>query len=111
MACEDTRFTEKKRVESMKYAKEKNLPELKYHILPCTKSFTLILQGKVYFKRIPISQIPYEDEVKCAQWLHELFQEKDRIYDHFVRYDTFEGFGLLKVPSVRNYYDILIEVF
>jgi len=45
MACEGTRFTEKKRLDSMKYAKEKNLSELKYHILPRSKGFTLILQG------------------------------------------------------------------
>jgi len=32
--------------------------------------------NEFYFRRIPVSQIPYEDEVKCAQWLHELFQEK-----------------------------------
>ncbi len=45
MACEGTRFTEKKRSESMKYAQEKNLPELKYHILPRTRGITLILRG------------------------------------------------------------------
>ncbi len=45
MACEGTRFTEKKRLESMKYANEKHLPELKYHILPRTRGFTLILHG------------------------------------------------------------------
>ena len=45
MACEGTRFTEEKRLESMKIAKEKNLPELKYHILPRTRGFTLILHG------------------------------------------------------------------
>lgn len=45
MACEGTRFTEKKRIESMKFAKEKNLPELKYHILPRTRGLTMILQG------------------------------------------------------------------
>jgi lysophosphatidic acid acyltransferase/lysophosphatidylinositol acyltransferase len=45
MACEGTRFTEKKRLESMKYAREKNLPELKYHILPRTRGFTMIMQG------------------------------------------------------------------
>jgi lysophosphatidic acid acyltransferase/lysophosphatidylinositol acyltransferase len=45
MACEGTRFTEKKRLESMKYGKEKNLPELKYHILPRARGFTLILHG------------------------------------------------------------------
>ncbi len=43
--CEGTRFTEKKRIASMKYAQEKNLPELKHHILPRTKGFTLLLQG------------------------------------------------------------------
>jgi lysophosphatidic acid acyltransferase/lysophosphatidylinositol acyltransferase len=45
MACEGTRFTEKKRLESMQYAREKNLSELKYHILPRTRGFTLIMQG------------------------------------------------------------------
>jgi hypothetical protein len=29
----------------MKYAQEKHLPQLKYHILPRTRGFTLILQG------------------------------------------------------------------
>lgn len=45
MACEGTRFTEAKRLESMKYAREKGLPELKYHILPRTRGLTMILQG------------------------------------------------------------------
>jgi hypothetical protein len=45
MACEGTRFTETKRLESMEYAREKNLPELKYHILPRTKGLTMIMQG------------------------------------------------------------------
>ena len=45
MACEGTRFTEAKRIESMKYAREKNLPELKYHILPRTKGFAMIMHG------------------------------------------------------------------
>ncbi|UJR37542.1 hypothetical protein I4U23_030244 [Adineta vaga] len=146
MACEGTRFTEKKRLESMKYAKEKDLPELKHHILPRTKGFTLILQGakgkipgiynfmlaftkdsaspkfrtllegrrckaQLYVKRIPVSQIPYEDEKQCAQWLHELFQEKDRIYDHFLRHDTFDGLGVPKVPLNRSYTDIAVEIF
>ncbi|CAF1596391.1 unnamed protein product, partial [Didymodactylos carnosus] len=44
-SCEGTRFTEEKRLESMKIAREKNLPELKYHILPRTKGLTLLLQG------------------------------------------------------------------
>ena len=45
LSCEGTRFTEKKRLLSMKIAREKGLPELKHHILPRTKGFTLLLQG------------------------------------------------------------------
>ena len=45
LSCEGTRFTEKKRLLSMKIAKEKGLPELKHHILPRTKGFTLLIQG------------------------------------------------------------------
>jgi lysophosphatidic acid acyltransferase/lysophosphatidylinositol acyltransferase len=45
LSCEGTRFTEKKRLASMKIAREKGLPELKHHLLPRTKGFTLLLQG------------------------------------------------------------------
>ncbi|CAF1097206.1 unnamed protein product [Adineta ricciae] len=146
MACEGTRYTERKREESMKYAREKNLPELKYHILPRTRGFTMIMQGakgkipavydfmlafskdsasptfrtllkgesckaQLYIKRYPIAGIPYEDESKCADWLHHLFQEKDRVYEHFVQYDNFVGLGVPQIPVVRNYSDLLIQLF
>lgn len=45
MACEGTRFTESKRIESMKYGRTKGLPELKYHLLPRTKGLMMVLQG------------------------------------------------------------------
>jgi len=146
MACEGTRFTEKKRLDSMKYAREKNLPELKYHLLPRTRGLTMIMKGakgkipavynfmlafskdsappkfrtilqgksckaQLYIKRVPTTDIPYEDEEKCAEWLHTLFQEKDRIYEHFVQHDNFQGLGVPEVPVVRNYSDLLIEIF
>lgn len=128
----------------MKFAREKNLPELKYHVLPRTRGFTMIMQGaKGKSKRLPArsmstlagaccstcrlqlharfregqrsadvphsaqrssvqsstvhqvsercratetvhcgcrrhpgAEIPYDDETKCADWLHKLFQEK-----------------------------------
>ena len=61
--------------------------------------------------RIPVSEIPHHDEAKCKDWLHRLFQKKDRVYDHFVRHDTFDGLGLPRVPVVRNRFDLAIEVF
>lgn len=47
--CEGTRFTPEKHAESMKVAKEKGFPELKYHLLPRTKGFFLaasLIEGK-----------------------------------------------------------------
>lgn len=45
MFCEGTRFTEKKHKESMIVAKEKGLHELKHHLLPRTKGFSLLAKG------------------------------------------------------------------
>jgi lysophosphatidic acid acyltransferase/lysophosphatidylinositol acyltransferase len=45
MFCEGTRFTADKHAESMKVAREKNLPELKHHLLPRTKGFSLLAKG------------------------------------------------------------------
>jgi len=53
MACEGTRFTEEKRLDSMKYAREKNLPELKHHILPRTRGLALIMQGAQGKSKLP----------------------------------------------------------
>ncbi|UJR37543.1 hypothetical protein I4U23_030245 [Adineta vaga] len=142
--CEGTRFTEKKRIASMKIACEKGLPELKHHILPRTKGFTLLLQGaenriaavydltvgfkktgavptllsilkghacqaEIFVRRIPISDIPQDTE-QCSNWVHELYQEKDKIYDYFIKHDTFEGQGVPRVELKRNYYDLIVEL-
>ncbi|CAF1055730.1 unnamed protein product [Adineta ricciae] len=142
--CEGTRFTEKKRLASMKIAQEKGLPELKHHILPRTKGFTLLLQGaenritgiydlnvgfkksgaeptflsiikghacqaEIYVRRTPIADIPTDTD-GCSDWVHKLYQEKDQIYDYFLRHDTFEGNGLVRVEIPRNYKDLLIEL-
>lgn len=45
MFCEGTRFTKRKHEESMRVAKEKGLPELKHHLLPRTKGFSLLARG------------------------------------------------------------------
>lgn len=45
MFCEGTRFTRAKHEASMKIAREKGLPELKHHLLPRTKGFSLLARG------------------------------------------------------------------
>ncbi len=45
MFCEGTRFTQTKHDASMKVAREKGLPELKHHLLPRTKGFSMLNRG------------------------------------------------------------------
>ncbi len=46
----------------------------------------------------------------CSRWVHELYREKDEIYDYFVEHGTFEGNGLPRIEIARNSYDLLIVV-
>ena len=45
MCCEGTRFSPKKQEESMKIARDKGLKELKHHLLPRTKGFSMLARG------------------------------------------------------------------
>ncbi|CAF1420341.1 unnamed protein product [Rotaria sordida] len=144
LSCEGTRFTEKKRLASMKIAREKGLPELKHHLLPRTKGFTLLIQGtenriqslyditvgfrktgakptlrsilkgrscqaEMFIRRFPMSEIPTDAE-GSSNWIHQLYREKDQIFDYFAQHDTFEGNGLPRTKIPCNYYDLLIEL-
>ena len=142
----------------MEIAKEKGLPELKHHILPRTKGFTLLLQGaedrskltcclflpklclvtgvydltigikksrpestllsiikgrpcqaEIFVRRFPVSDIPKDTE-GSGEWIHQLYREKDEIFEYFVQHDTYEGNGLPRVEVPRNYQDLLIEL-
>jgi lysophosphatidic acid acyltransferase / lysophosphatidylinositol acyltransferase len=33
-------------------------------------------KGQIFLRRIPISDIPVDDEKKCAEYLHQLYREK-----------------------------------
>ena len=56
-----------------------------------------------------MSDIPHDTE-QCGNWVHQLYQEKDQIYNYFVKHDTFEGRGLPRTEIQRNYYDLIIEL-
>ena len=45
MFCEGTRFTQEKHDASMKVARDKGMPELKHHLLPRTKGFSMLNRG------------------------------------------------------------------
>jgi len=147
---EGTRFTPKKLEASQKFAIEKGLPVLKYHLTPRTKGFTasiphmrgkaaaiydiqiafkpcdpvkptmrnLLLgkrvEGHMYAKRIPLEEVPEGDEA-AAEWLHKLYQQKDRMTESF--YKTGDFFATSGVPRTdsfrlkRRYYSLINTIF
>lgn len=54
-----------------------------------------------------MSEIPQDSEA-CAAWVHQLYREKDDIFDHFAKNDTFEGKGLPRYEIPRNYSDLMV---
>ena len=110
--CESTRFSKAKHDASLEVAREKGLPQFKYHLLPRPKGFNLVasqleghvdylydmniaikdLDGKqptivdvqngkqvkcmILFRRIPMSNVPKNNEKQAAEFLNKLYQEK-----------------------------------
>ncbi|XP_070158521.1 1-acyl-sn-glycerol-3-phosphate acyltransferase gamma isoform X2 [Polyergus mexicanus] len=147
---EGTRFTSKKLEASQKFAIEKGLPVLKYHLTPRTKGFTASIQhirgkamaiydiqiafkpsdsikptmknlllgkpleGHMYAKRIPIEEVP-EGEEAAAEWLHKLYQQKDRMTESFYKTgDFFATSGVSRTDSFtlkRRYYSLINTIF
>lgn len=148
--AEGTRFTPEKAEASKKFAMEKGLPVLKYHLTPRTKGFTasiLHMRGKVhglydtqmafdpreksratmknlllgerivahmYMRRIPLEEVP-EDEEGAAQFLHGMFQVKDKMAESFEKTgDFFALSGVKRVEPLklpRRYYSLLNTIF
>ncbi|XP_034939015.1 1-acyl-sn-glycerol-3-phosphate acyltransferase gamma-like [Chelonus insularis] len=148
--AEGTRFTPEKREASQKFAKEKGLPLLNYHLTPRTKGFTASIphlrgkvdaiydiqlafnpqapvkptmtnllkgekvEGHMYFKRIPISEVP-DNEEDAAVWLHKKYEEKDRMAESFMQ--TGDFFATSGVPRTqqfrlqRRYYSLINTIF
>lgn len=125
MFCEGTRFSEKKLIESNKFAAKNNLTQLKHTLVPRTKGFVLTMEGikekfdavwditigfrkdgaeptvqsifdgkptkaELYCRRIPIKNIPVDDDTETSDWLYKTFAEKDEIYDHFSKNGCFK---------------------
>jgi lysophosphatidic acid acyltransferase/lysophosphatidylinositol acyltransferase len=67
-----------------------------------TPTFRTLLKGQscqaqLYVKRIPITQIPYQDEAECAQWLHKLFQEKVIFHRNNISFDLIYSGSYLRL--------------
>jgi lysophosphatidic acid acyltransferase/lysophosphatidylinositol acyltransferase len=59
-------------------------------------------QAEIYARRIPLENIPTDTDEACAEWLHQLYREKDEICDHFEKNGTYKigtKFHLEKRPT------------
>ncbi|XP_066991804.2 1-acyl-sn-glycerol-3-phosphate acyltransferase gamma [Anabrus simplex] len=68
------------------------------------------VEAHMFVERIPLSEVPEGDE-ECAQWLHQLYERKDRMSDSF--YHTGDFFAESGVPRLepfrlpRRYFSLL----
>lgn len=60
------------------------------------------VEGFMFVRRIPLEQVP-EDEEKAAEWLHNLFREKDRIIDSFHNTGSFFATSGVKETPYKYY--------
>ena len=58
--------------------------------------------GQMYIRRIPMSQVPVDDEKKCAEFLFKLYKEKVNIFFCFLFYKIFFSISSLKI-EYKNY--------
>ncbi|CAG2102137.1 unnamed protein product [Medioppia subpectinata] len=118
---EGTRFTQSKYENSIEFAKQRGLPQLKYHLLPRTKgfaftirhikenynakhlpSFTSILRGKplygdFYLRKIPVSEVPTDSEEEISTFLYDLYKKKDNLMEYHEKNGKFPGI-LVETP-------------
>lgn len=140
MFCEGTRFTKSKHDISMKVAREKGMPELKHHLLPRTKGFSMLnrgasgrisaiydltigiadnngikpdlnairngipFKGELFVRRIPMSEVP-EDDKGSAEFIHNLYRQKDEIFDVYDKTGSFKSLNVPLVNKPPNYED------
>ncbi|GLG93978.1 Putative lysophosphatidic acid acyltransferase lpaat [Gryllus bimaculatus] len=68
------------------------------------------IEGHMFMERIPLTEVP-EDEEKAAEWLHQLYQRKDRLTDSFFRTgDFFAESGVRRIVPFRlrrRYFSLL----
>ncbi|KAL5010228.1 hypothetical protein ScPMuIL_012533 [Solemya velum] len=64
--------------------------------------------GHLKIRRISINSVPTDTEEECAEWMRQLFVEKDKCLDYFSEHGCFEG-SSVRLPRRLN--DLIISLF
>ena len=65
------------------------------------------LKAELFVRRIPMDQVP-QSEQGSAEFVHNLYREKDEIFDVYDKTGSFKSLGLPFQPLPYNYYDFYI---
>ena len=62
------------------------------------------VKAQIYFRRIPMSSLPLDDEKKCADYLQNLYREKvyDQIDFNLTKNEFNQMFYLKRMPYLTN---------
>ena len=70
------------------------------------------VKTQLYFRRIPMSEVPLDNEKEAAKFLNKIYKEKDEFFDVFHREGSFDSLtspdGVKKQPIPLNGYDLII---
>lgn len=64
--------------------------------------------GDIHIRRIPMSEIPTDSDEATSKWLHELYQEKDKLMDDYFKTNKFPG---RCIPLKRSFRSLLNVIF
>lgn len=56
--------------------------------LICGKKFDF----HFYCRELPLDKVPIDSEGATADYIHEMYQQKDRAYEYFLQHNTFTGY-------------------
>jgi len=66
-------------------------------------------KGEMYVRRIKTDDVPLETDEECAEWLQQLYRDKDEVFENFEQNGRFTIGQKLEIP--KNYTDLALTLF
>lgn len=67
------------------------------------------VKGKLYINRIPISEVPIDDETKLTKFLYDMYERKDKIFEELNETGELKSLeNVVKLDIKKNNYDLYI---
>lgn len=64
------------------------------------------IRSELHVRRLPLENVPAEDE-SCTKYLFDIFENKDKMFEHFSQTGSFQGKGT-RIEIKRRYWDLIV---